>query len=450
MSTEVAERKELARLCSSKDWSRAIRVLDSLLSHSSAIQDLCNRAFCYSQLELHKHVIKDCDKALQLDPNLIQAYVLKGHAFSGLGRKAEAISVWERGYELAFQQAADLKQFLELEDVLRIAKQNDAVSCQNPTIESPELDSSLASTVTSEDYCGYNEEGTATATATVPEPSSICTKTPEESKDNSDTATDVNEEGKTNKFSRMEDYNASLLICRVDFLLNDSSASSADEHFDLSEIINGSLSFAELQNEIVKEVNGSRKFCVSRILNKSVNVDIRLSRGIAQVNDGNYAQAISIFDKILEQEPEYPEALIGRGTAYAFQQELHSAIADFSKAIQSNPSAAEAWKRRGQARAALGESAKAIADLTKALEFEPNSPDILHERGIVNFKFKDYKAAVEDLSACVEIEKDNKSAFTYLGLALFFIGEYIRAEQAHLKAIQIDQNFVEAWTHLAQ
>lgn len=37
-----------------------------------------NRAFCYSKLELHKHVIKDCDRALQLDPTLLQAYILKG------------------------------------------------------------------------------------------------------------------------------------------------------------------------------------------------------------------------------------------------------------------------------------------------------------------------------------------------------------------------------------
>lgn len=40
-----------------------------------------NRAFCYSQLELHKHVIKDCDKALQLDPTVLQAYILKGLSF---------------------------------------------------------------------------------------------------------------------------------------------------------------------------------------------------------------------------------------------------------------------------------------------------------------------------------------------------------------------------------
>ncbi|MCI07404.1 tetratricopeptide repeat protein 13-like, partial [Trifolium medium] len=59
--------------------------------------------------------------------------------------------------------------------------------------------------------------------------------------------------------------------------------------------------------------------------------------------------------QILKEDSAYPEALIGRGTAYAFKRELHSAIDDFTKAIQFNPAAGEAWKRRGQARAALGE-----------------------------------------------------------------------------------------------
>lgn len=34
----------------------------------------------------------------------------------------------------------------------------------------------------------------------------------------------------------------------------------------------------------------------------------------------------------MRDNPTSPEALIGRGTAYAFQRELESAIADFSKA----------------------------------------------------------------------------------------------------------------------
>ncbi|KAK4393437.1 Suppressor of RPS4-RLD 1 [Sesamum angolense] len=375
MAPAVTERMELAKLCSSKDWSKAIRVLDSLLSKSCAIQDLCNRAYCYSQLELHKHVIKDCDKALQLDPKLLQAYILKGRAFSALGRKEEALSVWEQGYEHAVCQCADLKQLLELEDLLRIAKQNGSISCQNHVMESSGLSvpasGSVVSTKASE--ISY-ENGKSNGKI---KPSSKSSKQLE-AHDKLQNGSSLNVRGdevsgsQSNKKHESHSTKTNGMDKKLagKSMLNDSSESMMDssvvygEPSDFSDICSESFSLSEIQNELMDEANKSKKFCVARISkNKSINVDFRLSRGIAQVNDGKYAYAISIFDK-------------------------------------------------------------AIADLTKALEFEPNSADILHERdsimilklhaGIVNFKFKDYKAAVEDLSACVEVDKDNKSAYTYL------------------------------------
>lgn len=40
------------------------------------------------------------------------------------------------------------------------------------------------------------------------------------------------------------------------------------------------------------------------------------------------------FPQILKEDPSYPEALIGRGTAYAFQRELDAAISDFTKVCE--------------------------------------------------------------------------------------------------------------------
>ena len=40
MASTVSERIELAKLCTSKDWSKAIRILDNLLAQSCAIQDI--------------------------------------------------------------------------------------------------------------------------------------------------------------------------------------------------------------------------------------------------------------------------------------------------------------------------------------------------------------------------------------------------------------------------
>ena len=45
-----------------------------------------------------------------------------------------------------------------------------------------------------------------------------------------------------------------------------------------------------------------------------------------------------LYVQILKEDPTYPEALVGRGTAYAFQRELSSAIADFTKVLKApNP-----------------------------------------------------------------------------------------------------------------
>ncbi|CAI8588945.1 unnamed protein product [Vicia faba] len=458
MASAPSHRTELAKLCSSKDWSKAIRILDSLVSQSAAVQDICNRAFCYSQLELHKHVIKDCDRAIQLNSLHLQAYILKGHALFALGRKADALMVWEQGFELAQHQSADLKQLLELEELLVKEKQGNNASYETSGLPMVQAKSDSS--------CNKN------LTETCESQAKLCGNTSDKSEiflkstDKFDAKNELNSEGRESNKCDGQVNGSPDVIDNLRYnseSCNDSSdnSESCDKVFtnsgessdsnDAPEILKKPSFKFTFPSEKSSEARKNKKFSVARISKtKSISVDFRLSRGIAEVNEGKYAHAISIFDQILKEDSAYPEALIGRGTAFAFKRELHFAIDDFTKAIQFNPSAGEAWKRRGQARAALGEFVEAIEDLTKALEFESNTADILHERGIVNFKFKEFNSAVEDLSACVQLDRDNKSAYTYLGLALSSIGEYKKAEEAHLKSLQLDRSFLEAWGHLAQ
>ncbi|PHU17472.1 hypothetical protein BC332_13167 [Capsicum chinense] len=90
--------------------------------------------------------------------------------------------------------------------------------------------------------------------------------------------------------------------------------------------------------------------CLSYSISNYGSFHQRLASLIAyqvdKVNEGKYGNAVSIFDKhaeltyrssllpkiqILEQDPTYPEALIGRGTSLVFQRELDAAISDFTK-----------------------------------------------------------------------------------------------------------------------
>ncbi|KAI5012684.1 hypothetical protein ZWY2020_024950 [Hordeum vulgare] len=436
-----SDRGELARLCSGRNWSKAIRLLDSILARSpSSIHDLCNRAFCYFQLELHKHVVKDCDRALQLDPALLQAYVLKGKALCALGKNEEALVAWEQGHEIAVRDTIDLKQLLELEELVSSVKIYETVECEDVVDASP-CDTKV---VISEDrFINTSFTAATTDTKTV-----VCEENTANSKSssNSDVLLPNNSKDHKDSISPAKDTTATHQTPKKQPKPDKKNKAKVKKE------TNGQAEDVEERRSSDETIPLNQALFATKVSksSKSISLDFRLSRGIAQVNEGRYDQAISIFDQILRETPTYPEALIGRGTAYAFQRELDSAISDFTKAIQSNPSAGEAWKRRGQARAALGEFVEAIDDLTKALEFEPNSPDILHERGIVNFKFKDYNSAVEDLSTCVKRDKKNSSAHTYLGLTLSAVGEYKRAEDEHLLGIKYDGSFLDSWAHLSQ
>ncbi|KAK1269258.1 hypothetical protein QJS04_geneDACA006309 [Acorus gramineus] len=434
MSSSVAERKELARLCSSKNWSKAIRILDSLIKQSPTIQDVCNRAFCNIQMEFYKHAIKDCDAALQIDESYVQAYILKGRAMLKLEKIEDALTVWEQGHTIALHQSADLKQLLELEELLATAKQN-MVSVEGHAMES------------SSDITSASAIGSATAKQSMVSVEENAMESPSD-------ITSASATGSATAKQSMVSVEDHAMESLSDITSASATGSGTEIYRKLVDTYENGQKIGELSeacSKLTEAPKVSRKvFATGPKPKKSISLDFRLSHGIEKVNEGRYDRAVSIFDQILRENPDSPEALIGRGTAYAFQRELNAAISDFTKAIQSNPSAGEAWKRRGQARAALREFVEAIDDLTKALELEPDSPDILHERGIVNFKFKDFDAAVKDLSSCVLYDPTNKSAYTYLGLALSSIGEYRKAEKAHLKAIEIDSKFLDGYIHLAQ
>ncbi|XP_078430313.1 tetratricopeptide repeat (TPR)-like superfamily protein isoform X4 [Wolffia australiana] len=409
-----SDRRELGKLCSAKDWSKAIRILDKIVEESCSVQDICNRALCYSQLELHKHVVRDCDKALQIDSNFIQAYILKGQALLALGRKEESTYVWEQGYEKVVNQAADLKKLLELEELLASMKQKNEHSNQN-------VEDSLPSAC--DLACHFNSMLGPSISDTIPA------------------------ERSSKSFSSSF---KPLSIGTSAPLLNGSPKISGESNKKSeTDLKSGCLS------ELCNILNDSTFFSEKIYINdhpgsKTVSLDFRLSHGISLVNAGNFESAISMFTQILKEDPMSPEALIGRGTGFAFQRKIDLAIIDFTKAIEVNSLAVEAWKRRGQARAALGEFIEAVQDLTKALELEPNSSDILHERGIVNFKLKDYIAAVDDLSSCISLEKHSIYAYAYLGLSLSAVGEYDKAEEAYHNAVHIDETFLEGWVNFAQ
>jgi tetratricopeptide (TPR) repeat protein len=89
-----------------------------------------------------------------------------------------------------------------------------------------------------------------------------------------------------------------------------------------------------------------------------------------------YDAAIEGYGKVLQLNPNFAQAYVNRGVAYAEgKQDYDRAIADYNKALQLNPNDAEAYNNRGLAYDGRQNYDRAIADYNQALQLNPNLAD---------------------------------------------------------------------------
>ena len=102
---------------------------------------------------------------------------------------------------------------------------------------------------------------------------------------------------------------------------------------------------------------------------------------------GNNEQAIAVFTKAIEFDPNHLDAYLFRGNVYNALERYEEAIADFTKTIELDPIHGESYLQRGVAQYRLGNHEEAIADYTKTIELDPKQNiygNTYHARFIVH------------------------------------------------------------------
>ena len=89
-------------------------------------------------------------------------------------------------------------------------------------------------------------------------------------------------------------------------------------------------------------------------------------RGNAKMKLGQYTAAISDFDNVIRLKPDYAEAYHVRGNAKVELGQYAAAIVDYDTAIRLKPDYAEAYDDRGHAKMLTGKTFAALADAYKA------------------------------------------------------------------------------------
>ena len=103
------------------------------------------------------------------------------------------------------------------------------------------------------------------------------------------------------------------------------------------------------------------------------------------------------------------------------------AVAIYDKLIEGDPNAVSARANRALCNEYLGRHDRADADYTQALELSDAKSELLLSRGLCRLSAGRHQQALEDLQACVSLDTGNGVAWLGIGLCHHHLGD---AEQA--------------------
>ncbi len=175
------------------------------------------------------------------------------------------------------------------------------------------------------------------------------------------------------------------------------SAQPQSKAIDNSTQINELISMAVATNNLLQETR--RALEESRKLHERINQPIQeifgiyLKQATGLLQQGRCEEAIEMYDKTLQTNPDCYEAWLGRGMAFARLQQYETAIGCYNKALQLNSEHPEPWYEKARCYAIKKDVDLVIDNLQRAIKANPNlrkiarqDPDfeIIFEHEILN------------------------------------------------------------------
>ena len=193
--------------------------------------------------------------------------------------------------------------------------------------------------------------------------------------------------------------------------------------------------------------NGKYKEALEEF-NKAIEIDSSFTNAIfnrALVRDklGDFYGAINDYSKVIEQEPAW-DAFLNRGLSYRRAMKFEEAIKDFTKVIEIKPNDISGFLQRAVSKQQLGNYEGAILDFSEALKINPKFEIAYFSRGFSKYQIKDFKGAILDFSEALKINPKRENTFLYRGIAKAELNNHSGAIEDYSEALKINPKNKEA------
>ncbi len=166
---------------------------------------------------------------------------------------------------------------------------------------------------------------------------------------------------------------------------------------------------------MIKKVLTSILFLILMTINLFANErEINLNKLFEKLKTGNSLLTNEIEQKIWKIWSTHPKdkkltLMLLKGSNLVNEKKLNEAVDVFSKVIEIDPNWAEAWNKRATVLYLLGEFQKSQKDIDKVLKLEKRHFGALAGQGLVNIQLKNYEKAIMSYEKAQEIYPAMKS-----------------------------------------
>jgi len=175
-------------------------------------------------------------------------------------------------------------------------------------------------------------------------------------------------------------------------------------------------------------------------------------QGAALLQEEQYEEAIAIYEKALQFDPENHQIWYQLGNAVLRLGQYDAAnnywkFATCIEALKRNPDDYQAWGNRGNALSAIGRKEEAIASYDRALSINPDYYEAWNGQGFASSKLGREEEAITSYDRALSINPDFYIAWFNRGIALYAIGRKEEAIASYDRALSINPDFYGAWSN---
>jgi tetratricopeptide (TPR) repeat protein len=155
---------------------------------------------------------------------------------------------------------------------------------------------------------------------------------------------------------------------------------------------------------------------------------------------GRLADAISVYQAILQSHPRYVPAHFNLAKAYESTNTMNKAIEHLMMAVECDPKFFEAQLHLGSALASMGQYDRAITYLKEAVNINRSSAAAWHSLADCEVELGQYRTAQQSYNHVVRLNPTDSDAHVGIGVCFFHLQRYRDAEMAFRQALDISQD----------